>query len=342
MQARTSVFRTVRLGLVGAGLAAALSACGGGGDRPPERGDVAVARIGERAVWRSDVLREARAQNLLSSGQPLDSGSPLFRRVLDEVIDQRLLTQEAERRGLDRTPEGERRLAAARDRALGDMLLEQTVDRAVSDAAVQALYREQLRLSRRGEQFRARRIVLRTSEEAAAVRRQLDAGGDFAALATERSVDAATRTDGGEIGDFTLASAPPEYAAVLASTQAGQVVGPFAVASRETPAVPPTWVILKLESRQPQPAPTLAEARPRIRRFLSFDQISELVQTLRRGAPVQYLVVLSPAPEEPVLQAAPAPAAGAPASAVDTRPGGSDTPTASPGTGAPQTARPTQ
>lgn len=321
-----------------------LSACGGGsGDGPPEPGDVAVARVGDRAIWRSDVKREAVAQNLIAPEDPLATGSPVFRRVLDEVIDQRLLATEAERRGLDRSAEGERRTQAARDRALGDMLVEQGVNRAVSEPAVQALYREQLRLSRRGEQLRARQIVTGTEEEAQAIRRLLDAGGAFEQLATERSTDAATRFNGGDLGYFALSSMPTEYGTSLAAAQPGQLVGPFAVAPR-APGGAPTWAIVRVEDRRQQPAPTLQEARPQIRRFLSFDQISELVQTLRRGAQIRYLVPVSQAPADPVPPAPPsAPASTAvPAPAPASARTGSPTPTVSPGTAAPAPARPAQ
>ena len=70
-----------------------LAACGdrGGDDRPPQPGDEAVARVDGKAVWASDVKREAVAQGLIGEGEPLDISSDLFRRVLDEVIDQKLL-----------------------------------------------------------------------------------------------------------------------------------------------------------------------------------------------------------------------------------------------------------
>ncbi len=83
-----------------------VAACdrGGGSDRPPEPGDRAVAKIQDETIWASDVKREAVAQGLVGEGEPLDVTSDLFRRVLDEVIDQKLLAHEAERRGLDNSP----------------------------------------------------------------------------------------------------------------------------------------------------------------------------------------------------------------------------------------------
>ena len=77
-----------------------LAACSGrdGADKPPEPGDQAVARIDGRTVWVSDVKREAIAQGLIGEGEPLDITSDLFRRVMDEVVDQKLLAAEALKR----------------------------------------------------------------------------------------------------------------------------------------------------------------------------------------------------------------------------------------------------
>ena len=71
-----------------AGLALGVAACGRGGDEAaPEKNDRVVARVNDRAVWASDVRREAVAQGLIGEDDPLDASSELFRRVMDEVVD---------------------------------------------------------------------------------------------------------------------------------------------------------------------------------------------------------------------------------------------------------------
>jgi peptidyl-prolyl cis-trans isomerase C len=93
----------------------ALAGCGSqvGGDRPPQPGDRAVAKVEDQTIWASDVKREAVAQGLISEGEPLDVTSDLFRRTLEEVIDQKLLAREAKRLRLDKSPLAKRRLDAA-------------------------------------------------------------------------------------------------------------------------------------------------------------------------------------------------------------------------------------
>ena len=145
-----------------------LAACGQNkvAEKPPEPGDTAVARVNGQVIWASDVKREAVAQGLISEGEPLDISSEVFRQRLDEVIDQKLLAAEATKRKLDKDPIAQRRLAAARERILGDMLVEGVVEKAVTEDAIRKLYAEQQKLSKRSEEIRARQIIVGSQAEA--------------------------------------------------------------------------------------------------------------------------------------------------------------------------------
>lgn len=114
-------------------------------ERPPSVGDVAVARVNGATIWNSDVRREAVAEGLIARDEPLPPSSPLFARTLEEVVDQSLLAGESARRGLDKSPEAQRRLAAARQRVLADLLLEQSVSKSLHEDAVQGLYQEMVK-----------------------------------------------------------------------------------------------------------------------------------------------------------------------------------------------------
>lgn len=299
-----------------------LVACGNrdGAERPPEPGDTAVAKVDGRTVWATDVKREAVAQGLIGEGEPLDISSDLFRRVLDEVVDQKLLAAEALKRKLDKDPLAQKRLAAARERILGDMLVESVVTDAVNENTIRGLYAEQLKLAKQSEEIHARQILLATQAEADAVKKLLVSGASFEALAMERSTDAATRFNGGDLGFFTTDVMPEAYEANLKAAKPGEIVGPF-----ETDG---GYAIVKIEARRLEQPITLEAARPQIVRFLTYDQVRDLLEKLRSRAKVQTMLrapqdvpgapkepadapkVLAPA--EPVAKsAAPAPAAEA-------------------------------
>jgi len=281
----------------------AVASCdrGGGSDRPPEPGDRAVAEVQGETIWSSDVKREAVAQGLVGEGEPLDVTSDLFRRVLDEVIDQKLLAREAERRGLDNSALAQRRLAATRERILGDMLVETVVNGEIDDKAVETIYREQVRLAETSEEIRSRLILSRTREEADAVIGLLAQGAAFEAVAQQRSIDEATRFSGGDLGYATLDVLPQAYADALRDKPAGSTVGPFQTEGG--------WAVLRVEDRRKETPPTLEQARPQIVRYLTYEGVRQLLEQLRGKAKVEVLLNGGATSREP----ASAPAASTPA-----------------------------
>jgi peptidyl-prolyl cis-trans isomerase C len=291
------LFRACVLAAGAAGLIA-LAACENPviGQHPPQPGDVAVAKVSGETIWASDVKREAVAQGLIGEGEPLDTTSDLFRRVLDEVVDQKLLAREAKRRGLDNSPTAQRRLAAAKERILGDMLVEKVVDDNIDEDKVQALYNEQLRLAKQSEEIRARLILVKTQAEAQAIANLLQTGAAFEALAMERSIDQTTRFNGGDLGYFTTDVMPESYAVALKTAKAGDTVGPFQTDGG--------WAILRVEDRREEQPLSLEQARPQILRFLTYDQVRQLLSKLRGESKVQILIkgdalAVPGAPREP-------------------------------------------
>jgi peptidyl-prolyl cis-trans isomerase C len=270
--------------------------------RPPP-GDRAVATVNGSMVWASDVKREAVAQGLIGPGEPLDISTDQFRQILDEVVDQKLLAAEAVRRGLDREPVVQRRLAAARDRVLGDIVLETAVARVVNENSVKGLYAEMLKNTTASEQIRLRQIVVPTQAEAEQVKTLLAGGAVFESVAAERSRDESTRFQGGILPPLTEDLLPPGYAAALKDAKAGQIIGPFKTSNG--------WVVARLDDRRQEAPISLEAARPQIIRFLTFDQVKDLVLELRRRAKVQMLIappqVVPGAPTEPA--SAPPPSA---------------------------------
>jgi len=274
-------------------LSLALLACGRTHrpSRPAPHADLAVARVDGATVWASDVEREAADDGLVTAGQRLDPSAPAFRQALEEVVDRKLLAADAVRRGLTNGVAAQRRLAAARERVLSDLMLESVVARTVNRQAVEGLYAEMLKHQAPSEEFAVRQIVLADQARANQVRSLLAAGAPFEALAAGQSLDEATRPGGGRMAPVALDGLPPAYAAALKDARPGEIVGPFKSDQG--------WVVARLDTRTPAPPPPLSEARPRIVRFLTYDQVKDLVLDLRRRAKI---IVLA-APAAPTLAA---------------------------------------
>ncbi|HEY2707648.1 MAG TPA: peptidyl-prolyl cis-trans isomerase [Caulobacteraceae bacterium] len=285
-----------------AGLCAAAAACAPqpAAQHPPEPGDRAVAKVNGQTIWTSDVKREAVAEGLIGPGDPLDASSDRFRQVLDEVIDTKVLAGEAVARHLDKDPLAQRRIAAARDRTLEDIMVDSVVGKAVNQQAENALYQEFLKNRTPGEVIHLRQIVTASLPDAAAVKQQLAGGAAFEAVALQKSIDNESRLKGGDLGETTTDTLPQVIGEAVKGVKLGQIVGPVKVDAG--------WAVLKIDDRRPEPPPTLDEVRPQLIRFITYDQIKDLVLTLRSHAKIQNLL-----PPPPDIPGAPAEPASAPA-----------------------------
>lgn len=259
--------------------------------------DPVVARVGETEIHRSDVIREAASQGVIEEGGFLPVSDPVFDRIVEELIDQRLLAIEGRRRGLEDSEAAQERIAVATERILGNVLLETLIDEAVTEEAILRVYNEQATLSGRSDEVHARHILVDTREEIDAITAQLESGADFEELAILYSQDPATRMQGGDLGYFSRQSVLPEFAGVAFSTPVGTVSEPFETDSG--------WHVLRVESRRATETPGLEEVRPGIVRFLTFQQIENLVRTLREETPIERFEIATELPDDAAVEPGP-------------------------------------
>jgi len=239
-----------------------------------------VASVDGEEILRGELLDEAEARELIVDRQSADLQSAPVRDLLDEIIDQKLLASEALDRDLDETEFGRRAIALARDRALGELVLEEEVRARVTEEALRDLYDEQVRSSAPNFQVRARHVLVDSKEVAGAVLVRLSRGEDFEDVARDLSLDDKTKETGGDLGFFGRGIMSPEFEAVAFSTLTGEVSEPF-----ETDL---GWHVLKVEDRREQAMPSFEELRPQLLRFLTYQSIQNLIGRLRDKATIDY------------------------------------------------------
>jgi hypothetical protein len=108
---------------------------------------------------------------------------------------------------------------------------------------------------------------------------------------------------GGDFGGFfTLDVMPEGYVAALKNAKAGDLIGPFPVEGG--------FALVRVEEKRQEAPITLEAARPQIVRFLTYDEVRELLETLRSKAKIEPLLGkgqdVPGAPREPA-SAPPAP-----------------------------------
>jgi len=244
-------------------------------------GDTEVAEIDGTKIYLSDVERTAASQGLIEEGSPLTPGQPIFQKVLDELIDQRLLALDALRQSLDQEDETRRRLSAARERILGNVLVESHLKNTVNETTIRRMYDEQASLRDRGDEVQARHILLKDEETAKEIAKKLSEGGDFAALAREISEDEGSRDRGGNLGYFTNDMLEAKFTKVAFAAQKGDISEPFQTDYG--------WHILQVQNRRKAAQPTFEEMRTEILNFMTYDEIQNILKSLRAQGEVKLL-----------------------------------------------------
>ncbi len=238
-----------------------------------------AALVNGEAIYISDVELEAVAQGKIEPGDAFDAEHPDFQPVLDQLIDQRLLAQEAVARGLDLDAAARRRLEAGRERILGNILVESLVASEVNESAIDEMYAAQVKLQQIDDEVRLRHILLETEEEAAEVRSALEGGAEFTDTAFQRSTDTQTRLDGGSFGWISPTEMIDPFPEVIGDTKTGSLNGPFETEQG--------WHVIRVDERRTRPPQTKEEMRPEIITFLTFTQISDILSDLRNKADIR-------------------------------------------------------
>jgi|GEM_PF-100859 len=264
------------------------ASCGDGtrATRPGDKGSAAdpivAATVNGKPIYITDVEAEATVRGMIREGEELDSGSDEFFQVLEDLVETRLFAMEAEKRQLDRSADVRNRLERARELILAGALNDQIRDTALDEGAVERLYRDQVRLLRNSREVHLRQIVLRDRDAAVAAKRRLDAGEAFEALAYELSLDRASGTEGGDMGFRLPEDLPDGVREAAGGTPVGQMAGPIQTSVG--------WIIIKVDERREEAAPSMESMRPRIEQYLMFQETRRIADKLKKQSRIERFI----------------------------------------------------
>ena len=278
-----------RLPILRAGFAAALIALAGSASA---RAETVVATINGQQVTETDLEIAIADLEQQFAQLPEDQRRAA---ALSAIIEIRLMASEAEKAGLGEDDGFKRRMTMLRDRALHSAFIEQEVAKTVTDEAVRARYDEQVAQMPASEEVRARHILVETEDEAKAIIADLDAGGDFEAIAKEKSKDGAA-AQGGDLGYFGQGRMVPEFEQAAFAMEVG-------AHSKEPVQSQFGWHVIKVEDKRPVQPPAFEQVAGQFRSLLLREAYFETVNKLREGAEVEI--------SDPALKAALEPAEGA-------------------------------
>lgn len=188
--------------------------------------------------------------------------------VLDQMISEKLLIQEAKYMGLEEDNDVLEQIKKITEQILVQVLIEREIlDKIkVNDEEVIEYYEQNKDGFTEKEQVHLYNILLETEEEAQDVLEQLEAGGDFSEIAIEKSAGPSA-TQGGDLGYLTRGTIIPEIEEVV-----------FALELEELSEVIKTdfgFHILKITEKKPETVKALEEVKEDIIQTLLPDKQKE-------------------------------------------------------------------
>ena len=242
----------------------------------PAAPDPVVARVGAEEIRLSQL--RAAVQDLPDELRNAPEAM-LLPVLLDQMIASRAIIAAARAEGLAESEEVRRRVRAAEEEALQEVLIRRELAPMLTEEALRARYERDVVNAPREEEVSARHILVATEAEARAIAIEARRDGvDFAELARRRSTGPGAR-DGGELGFFRRRDMIAEFAEAAFALQPGQI----------TAAPVRTqfgWHVIKVEARRTVEPPSFEQARAEIRTRVFEESVGRIVERYRTSADV--------------------------------------------------------
>jgi len=213
------------------------------------RGKV-IARVGNQKITVGQFDENYRAP-----AAPPDSAAALAgkKRLLDQMVEQKLLALEALARNLDKDPKLQKEYEDLKKNVLmGQLYRQEILEKAQpTDREIKDFYKKM------STEVRARHILVKTEDEAKAVYKSLKDGADFEETAKQKSQDPGSASRGGDLGWFGWGRMVQAFQKAVFELKPGQLGKPV--------KTPFGYHIIRMDSTRP------AEIKP-------FDQMKDMIK----------------------------------------------------------------
>ena len=246
--------------------------------------------------------------------------------IIDSLATQLILSQEAAKKGLDKTSEMVDQLEMTRQSILAEAYVQDYMKNTpITDDMLAAEY-DKIKAQASGNQYKARHILIEKESEAKGIIAKLKKNPkSFETLAKSKSKDPGSKDNGGDLGWFDPRGMVPEFSAALEKLDKDKF-------TEEPVKTKFGYHVILLEDTRPIPIPTLDEVKPGLTRQVQQQNFVKMLDDMKAKAKIE---ITAPA-------ATPAAPAATPAAPAATPAASAATPAASPTAPAPAEAGSTQ
>lgn len=271
-----------RILLVSAVSLLGLSACNSKTGITPTAGDIAATVNGTPIS--KDSVDQIVGQRI-AMGQA--DSTETRKAIINQLAMQMLVSQEAIKKNLDKTPEAINQIKLTQQSILANAFVQDyTKNNPVSDDILKAEY-DKIKAQMSGTEYKARHILVDKEAEAKHIIAKLKINAkQFDSLAKEYSKDPGSKDKGGDLGWFDPRGMVPEFGAAVAKLEKGK----FTLEPVKTQF---GYHVILLEDSRTKQAPTFEQVKPQLAKNVQEQNLKKLIDDMMAKAKIE--ITASPA-----------------------------------------------
>ena len=201
--------------------------------------------------------------------------------VRDDLIKQEVLSQEAVRKGLDKTPDVATQMKITRQSVLIRAIQSDFIENnKPTDKEVRKEYEAVTAASMGDQEYNPRHILVSTEEEAKDVIRSLKKGAKFEQLAKDKSTDDGSKNKGGELGWSSARSYAQPFAEALVKLKKGEI-------TQQPVKTSFGWHVIRLDGIRPLKIPPYEEVKGKVLQRVLQRKFAAYLEELRGKAKIE-------------------------------------------------------
>lgn len=218
-------------------------------------------------------------------GQP--AAPDLVQSVKDDLVARTLAAQAAVNDGLNKQPDTAAQVALARETVLARAYLQNYAKtHPITDAQLQAEYNK-LKQQVGDKEYKVRHILVKDPQQAQDIIKQLNNGGNFAALAKKYSIDPGSKDNGGDLDWITPNSVVKPFADAMVKLKKGEH-------SQQPVKTEYGYHVIELDDTRDVKAPPFDQVKPQLMQRMQQEKVVKALDDLKAKAKI---VDNSPAPK---------------------------------------------
>lgn len=255
------------------------------------------------ATVNGTAISEKRVEMVLKqqAAQGMPDNAESRKMIIDSLATQLILSQEAAKKGLDKTSEIADQLEMTRQSILAQAYVQDYMkSNTISDDMLTAEY-DKIKAQASGNQYKARHILVEKEEDAKDIIAKLKKDPKaFEVLAKSKSKDPGSKDKGGDLGWFDPRGMVPEFGMAVAKLEKDKF-------TEEPVKSKFGYHVILLEDTRPSPIPTLEQVKPELIQQVQQQNFVKMVEDMKAKAKIEITAAPVATPVVPPTTPASAP-----------------------------------